>query len=93
MVFLQPLKNVVMANSERNKSEKGYARLKAMQHIAMGIVYLVFAGVMFYLKKFGALDLSAGVAYALGGILVLYGIFRLWRGFAEMKMIRNSEQN
>ena len=78
-----------MPNEERNKSNRGYTRLKAMQHIAMGIIYLVFAGAMFYLKKFGAIDLSAGISYALGSVLVLYGAFRLWRGFVEMKMIRN----
>lgn len=77
-----------MATEERKKGEQGYTKLRAMQHIAMGIVYLILAGFMFYLKKFGAIELGTWMAYTLGFILVLYGGFRIWRGIVEMKMIR-----
>jgi hypothetical protein len=80
-----------MATEERKKNEHGYTRLKAIQHIAMGIVYFILAGVMFYLKKFGAIELGTWMAYSLGSILVLYGGFRIWRGIVELKMIRNED--
>ncbi len=67
---------------------KGYERLKAIRHIAMGVVFLAFAVVMFVNKTFGAFDLSDGLAYSLGGVLVLYGAFRIWRGYADMKMLK-----
>jgi hypothetical protein len=51
----------------------------------MGIMYLCFAVVMFNMKQFGAIELSAGIAYSLGGLLVVYGGFRIWRGIMDAK--------
>ena len=80
-----PLKNdSVMDN-------KGYAQIKAVRHIAMGIILWVFAAVMFKEKAFGAFDLSAGLAYSLGSVLVLYGAFRIWRGIADIRMLKQEE--
>ncbi|OSZ82268.1 hypothetical protein CAP35_03085 [Chitinophagaceae bacterium IBVUCB1] len=74
-----------MSIEERNNKPTGYDKLKAYRHIVMGIMYLCFAVVMFYLKQFGAIELSAAVAYSLGGLLVVYGVFRIWRGIADAK--------
>ncbi|MBS1772773.1 MAG: C4-dicarboxylate ABC transporter [Bacteroidetes bacterium] len=74
-----------MVSEERNKAERRMTVLKAARHIVMGIIFWVFAWVMFNSKKFGAIELSTGVAYALGCVLVLYGGFRIWRGWADMK--------
>ncbi len=70
---------------EKDTKPSGYDKLKAYRHIVMGIMYLCFAVVMFYLKQFGAIELSAGVAYSLGGLLVVYGGFRIWRGIMDAK--------
>ncbi len=80
-----------MATDERDRSGRGMSRLKAYGHIAMGIVYLAFAFLVFNAKQFGAIELSEGIAYALGGILILYGLFRLWRGIVDIRMLKNSE--
>lgn len=80
-----PSKNDTIMNS------KGYAQIRAVRHIAMGIIFLVFAVVMFKQKTFGAFDLSNGLAYSLGSVLVLYGAFRLWRGIADWKMLKHEE--
>jgi hypothetical protein len=72
-------------------NSKGYAQIRAVRHIVMGIIFWVFAGVMFKEKAFGAFDLSEGLAYSLGGLLVLYGAFRIWRGIADWKMLKQEE--
>jgi hypothetical protein len=72
-------------------NNKGYAQIKAVRHIAMGIIFWVFAGIMFKEKAFGAFDLSAGLAYSLGSILVIYGAFRIWRGIADIRMLKQEE--
>lgn len=74
-----------MVSEERNKAERRMATLKAARHIVMGIIFWAFAWVMFNSKQFGAIELSTGVAYTLGCVLVLYGGFRIWRGWADMK--------
>lgn len=64
---------------------------RAYLHIGMGIVYLLFSGLIFYVKKFGSIDLSETAVYGMSILLALYGIFRLWRGIADLRII-NSQQ-
>jgi hypothetical protein len=57
----------------------------------MGVVYLLFAGLVIYAKHFGTIGLSETVSYALGGLMALYGIFRLYRGIADIRQSRRTE--
>ncbi|NCX95495.1 MAG: hypothetical protein EBX41_03630 [Chitinophagia bacterium] len=59
--------------------------VRALLDIAMGIVYLLFAGMVYYYKKFGVFDLGIPLALALAGLLVLYGGFRVYRGVVELR--------
>ena len=74
-----------MASKDQNRKGTNWQRVKAMQHIGMGSVYLVIAALLFWVRTFGTIELSKGTAYALGGLLLLYGIFRIWRGIKELK--------
>jgi hypothetical protein len=67
-----------------NKTD-GYSRFRGGLDLGMGIVYLILGGAAIYYKYFGAMPLQAGVAYTLGGMMILYGLFRLWRGFAYIR--------
>jgi hypothetical protein len=58
---------------------------RAGLHIVMGILYLILAGVVIYYRKFGTLDLGNSMAFLLGGLLALYGLFRIWRGWQDYK--------
>ncbi len=49
----------------------------------MGILYLVVGSAIMYVKYTGYADLP--FAYALGTLMLLYGIFRIWRGWADRK--------
>jgi hypothetical protein len=51
----------------------------------MGVIYLLLGSSVLYMKYFGAIELNAGVAYLLGGMMILYGFFRLWRGITQVR--------
>lgn len=63
----------------------GMLRFQPIMHLTMGVFYLVIGCLVIYVKYFGAIELSSGLAYTLGGLMIIYGIFRLWRGFSSLK--------
>ena len=77
-------------NTENPPRRSGYERMQIPLHLGMGCVYIIFSLLVFYLKYFGTMELSSGLAYALSGLMFLYGIFRLWRGFS---MLRQTKRN
>ncbi|PKF74671.1 C4-dicarboxylate ABC transporter [Chryseobacterium sp. PMSZPI] len=52
-------------------------------YIVLGIVVIVF--------KFFFTVLEPAVAYALGAVLVIYGVFRIYRAISRIKKSRNEE--
>lgn len=65
--------------------------LKAWLHLGMGVVYLLMSGLVIYAKHFGTISLSEGTAYAMGTLLALYGVFRLYRGIADIRQAGEQE--
>jgi len=52
--------------------------------LVTGLFYIVL-GIVVILYKFFFTVLEPGVAYALGGLLILYGIFRIYRAISKIK--------
>ncbi|WP_177205465.1 C4-dicarboxylate ABC transporter [Halpernia frigidisoli] len=52
-------------------------------YIALGIVVIIY--------KFFIITLEPNVAYPLGGLLAIYGIFRIVRALIKIKNIKNEE--
>ena len=75
-------------DAENRSGNSGFTRFRAILHIGMGGLYLVLAFVVIYGQHFGQVPLSKGVAIGLGALLTLYGAFRLWRGFADLRMMK-----
>lgn len=63
-------------------------RFQVIQHLGMGTFYLIAGSLVLYVKYFGAMELPAGLAYFLGTMMLLYGVFRIWRGFADLKKLK-----
>lgn len=63
----------------------GTRRFMTIIHLVMGVVFLFFGGFTIANQSFGAMMLDPWQAYGLGGLLVVYGIFRIWRGIADMR--------
>jgi hypothetical protein len=51
----------------------------------MGFVLMAIAYALVRFRAFGAIELSQATAYTLAAILVLYGLFRIWRGTIELR--------
>ena len=75
-------------NNSENSNTNVPPKWRAWLHIGMGIVYLLFAAMVYSAKTFATIKLSATAVYGMSGLLVIYGIFRLWRGFTDLKIIK-----
>ncbi|WP_428070457.1 C4-dicarboxylate ABC transporter [Chryseobacterium gambrini] len=58
--------------------------------LVTGLFYIVLGIVVMYYRFFFTV-LEPGVAYALGGLLILYGIFRIYRAITKIKNSGNEE--
>ena len=83
---LPRLKKNKMSNVEWGGTDTP-PKWRAWMHIAMGVVYLLFAALIFNVKKFASIDLGPASAYVFSGLLALYGIFRIWRGYTDLQQI------
>ena len=76
-----------MTNENQNNPPRknAYERMQIPLHLGMGSIYIIFGFLVLYIKYFGSIELSAALAYALGGLMLLYGIFRIWRGITLLR--------
>lgn len=77
-----------MNHEERNERNDAYLKFRGSMHMGMGVLYIIIGSLVLYIKYFGTMELSSGLAYTLGTMMVLYGIFRLWRGIVAMRQWR-----
>jgi predicted phage tail protein len=59
----------------------------------MGAFYIVVGALVLYIKHFGAMELPSALAYGLGTLMVVYGIFRIWRGVIDMRQLPKRDMN
>ncbi|MEO6833194.1 MAG: hypothetical protein ABI378_11750 [Chitinophagaceae bacterium] len=69
----------------RPNSSRTKAFFRAFRHIVMGLILIFFGIIVAYYQHFGTIELSNITSYALAGIMVLYGLFRIWRGTKEFR--------
>jgi uncharacterized membrane protein len=77
-----------MENFEERQGNQGMARFRAIMHLGMGVFYLIIGMLIIYIKAFGAMELPTGFAYVLGSLMLAYGLFRIWRGWVDMKQMK-----
>jgi hypothetical protein len=53
--------------------------------MGMGIIYIVIACCVVYFEKIGQIDVGQTFSYIVAGLMAGYGIFRIYRGFKQMK--------
>ena len=71
---------------------RGYRNVRSVLHLGMGGIYLVFGSLIIAYRNFVNMDLSPVMAYSIGGLMILYGGFRLWRGFAGLAEMRRERK-
>lgn len=73
---------MITDNSE--KRSRRYAYMRSIKDIGMGILYVLIASFMFFSEKFGfELAVDATIRYLFGGICVIYGGWRIYRGYKK----------
>jgi hypothetical protein len=79
-------------STENSTPRNSYERVQIPLHFGMGSVYIIFGVLVLYVKYFGSMQLSSGIAYALGGLMLLYGTFRIWRGVVMLRQQNRRQQ-
>ena len=77
-----------MSYEDRNAENRTYNSFRTSLDLGMGVIYLIIGGIILYVKYFGTMELSSSYAYILGGLMIVYGLFRIYRGFQAMKQRR-----
>ena len=63
------------------KKQRDYINRRAIMDLGMGLIYSGMAAVMFFAPKFGLGEVfSEPFNYIFGGLCLLYGGFRVYRG-------------
>jgi hypothetical protein len=70
-----------MASEFEDKKQRAYINRRAIMDLGMGIIYTGMAALMFFADKVGLNAVfSQPFSYIFGGICLLYGGFRIYRG-------------
>jgi hypothetical protein len=79
-----------MNNDYKDRRQQSFSQLRMIYNISMGILVLAMAGVMLFGDRLGidALEQFIGrtdpvLRYLFGGLCLLYGFFRLYRGIKK----------
>ena len=74
---------IMIDNSE--KRNRRYANMRAIKDFGMGVFYLAMAFFMFFPEKMGyeLVDFDKLFRYMLGGISLIYGAWRIYRGYKK----------
>jgi hypothetical protein len=74
-----------MATEYDDKKLRAYRNRRALMDYGMGILYLVAGGFLLLAKRLGReLDfLPEPYTYVFGGLLLIYGVFRIYRGYKK----------
>lgn len=74
-----------MNPDERRIKNKGRNSFQGAAHIGIGVLYIVVGCIVGYYKTFGTIVLSNVAAYGITTLMVLYGAFRIYRGWVYLK--------
>lgn len=73
-----------MAEEFDERKQRNYINRRAIMDLGMGLIYTGMAVVMFFPKRFGLATVFAEpFNYIFGGLCLLYGGFRVYRGIKK----------
>ncbi|HMC99222.1 MAG TPA: hypothetical protein VKH37_03685 [Ferruginibacter sp.] len=70
--------------------DKGYIRMRSIMDLGMGTLWMALGLFLIFVKKLNA-NFAKNLAerfdetmlYVFGGICIVYGLFRIWRGYKK----------
>jgi threonine/homoserine/homoserine lactone efflux protein len=75
--------------NNRSAGRGSINKLRTGLNIGMGVVYVVLGVLVLGMRVFGTIELHPTAAYVLGGVMILYGGFRVWRGITDIRNNNN----
>ena len=73
-----------MASDFEDKKMKAYTNRRALMDYGMGVLYFGMGIFFFVSDRFGiVIDFPNVLKYAFGGLCVIYGVFRFYRGYRK----------
>ncbi|WP_205508823.1 hypothetical protein [Longitalea arenae] len=70
-----------MASELEDKKQRAYVNRRSIMDLGMGIIYAGMGGAMMFAERVGLGDVfPSPFSYIFGGICLLYGGFRIYRG-------------
>lgn len=74
---------MITDNSE--KRDQRYVTMRSIKDYGMGGLYLLIGAFMIYPKVFGlgTIDVDPLIRYIFGGICLIYGSWRIYRGYKK----------
>lgn len=59
---------------------KAYSGFRSGMDVGMGVIYILVGSIAFYWTLEGILNYNKAIAYMISTLIVLYGVFRVYRG-------------
>ena len=79
-----------MSYEESNERKRANSSFRTVMDIGMGLFYAIIGAVIMYAKAFGTMKIPAVVAYILGAMMVIGGVFRFYRGIKVIMPQKNN---
>ncbi len=75
---------------ERMEQSRAYSTFRTSLDLGMGVMYIILGIIVFSMRSFGTIELPPSTAYVLGGVMVVYGAFRIYRGMVVVMRKRKA---
>jgi predicted phage tail protein len=73
-----------MPYEESNERKRSNSYFRISMDIGMGLFYTIIGGLIMYAKAFGTVQIPAVIAYIVGAMMVIGGLFRFYRGIKAL---------
>lgn len=87
--LILPPQIIIMSYEERRRPARNHMRTS--MDIGMGLFYMIIGGFVLYFQAFGNMSLPAWISYLLGGMMLLGGGARLYRGLKVILPQKNAD--
>ena len=67
------------------RQRKSFDHIRCIMGISMGVIYVIIAFAVVYMQRAKQINIGDTLSYIIAGLMAAYGIFRMYRGYKQMK--------
>jgi predicted phage tail protein len=82
-----------MSYEESSARRKSNQYFRTSMDIGMGIFYAIIGAMLLFTRSFASVSVPAWVAYTLGGMMLVGGLFRFYRGVKTLLPPKRDSQH